>query len=343
MLLNAEHEHRDLVALARRAEELGIDGLWYADERFYREVYTGLAACAIATSRIRLGPGVTDPYTRHPALTALAIASLDELSHGRAVLGYGAGVSGFSNMGIDRKRPAMALRDGILIIRGLLAGGQFTHEGEVLSLRNATIEFPTRSDLPIAVAANSPHTLALAGELGDAVIISSCASRLVLERHLDDLGRGRRRANRRFGPRIVARLNVSISSDRAAAMRQAKILLARHLWMQYPNIAYLPTCGLQLPDDLDELLRNAGPFQRTWDFAVFRPFVDRIPDELVFPVALAGSPDEVADQVRAVIDNGVDEIMAYLLVPEGESFISVLTHYAQAVRARPTDSRAMRS
>jgi 5,10-methylenetetrahydromethanopterin reductase len=343
VLLNAEHEHRDLVALAHKVEELGLDGLWYADERFYREVYTGLAACAIATSRIRLGPGVTDPYTRHPALTALAIASLDELSVGRAVLGYGAGVSGFSNMGIDRKRPAIALRDGILIIRGLLAGGPFTYEGEMLSLRNARVEFPTRSDLPISVAANSPHTLALAGELGDGVIISSCASPLILEHYLQDVRRGQHRSERRAGPRIVARLNVSISPNRAAAMRQAKIFLARHLWMQYPDIPYLAMCGLRLPDELDGLLRDAGPFRRTWDLAAFRPFADRIPDQLVFPISLAGSPEEVAEQARSVVEGGVDEIMAYLLVPDGETMGSVLAHYAQAVRATPVGRRATRT
>ncbi len=101
VLLNAEHEHQRLIAYARRAEELGFQTLWYADERFYREPYVGLAACALATSRIRLGPAVTDPYTRHPALTAAAIASLDELSGGRAVLGYWAGLSGFHNLGIQ--------------------------------------------------------------------------------------------------------------------------------------------------------------------------------------------------------------------------------------------------
>src|SRR3972149_9693383 len=74
VLVNAEYPHRDLMRYAARCEELGFDAFWYADEKFYRETYTGLAACALATSRIALGTGVTEPYTRHPALTALAIA-----------------------------------------------------------------------------------------------------------------------------------------------------------------------------------------------------------------------------------------------------------------------------
>src|SRR5262249_38362456 len=79
-----------LVELARRAERLGYDYLWLADERFFREVYASLTLCALRTERLKLGPCVTDPYSRHPALTAMAIATLDEISRHRAVLAIGA-------------------------------------------------------------------------------------------------------------------------------------------------------------------------------------------------------------------------------------------------------------
>src|SRR5689334_25248596 len=85
-----------LAEFAEIVEDLGYDGLWLADQRFYREPYVSLAYCATRTSKIQLGVGVTDPYTRHPALTAMAIATLDEVAHGRAVLGIGAGGSGFT-------------------------------------------------------------------------------------------------------------------------------------------------------------------------------------------------------------------------------------------------------
>jgi hypothetical protein len=51
----------------------GFAAVWLADERFYREVYASLAQIALATSRVRVGPCITDPFTRHPALTAMAI------------------------------------------------------------------------------------------------------------------------------------------------------------------------------------------------------------------------------------------------------------------------------
>src|SRR5262249_31139667 len=76
-------------------ERLGFDSYWVADQRWMRDVWVSLSATALRTSRILLGTRVTDPYVRHPALTAVAVASLDELSSGRAILGLGAGGSGF--------------------------------------------------------------------------------------------------------------------------------------------------------------------------------------------------------------------------------------------------------
>jgi 5,10-methylenetetrahydromethanopterin reductase len=64
-----------LADLAVLAESAGFDDFWLADERFFREVYACLTLCALRTRRIRLGPCVTDPYSRHPALTAMAIAT----------------------------------------------------------------------------------------------------------------------------------------------------------------------------------------------------------------------------------------------------------------------------
>ena len=75
--------------LGALCERLGFDSYWIADQRWMRDVWVSLAATALRTSRIQLGTRVTDPYVRHPALTAVAIASLDELSGGAPSSGSG--------------------------------------------------------------------------------------------------------------------------------------------------------------------------------------------------------------------------------------------------------------
>src|SRR6516164_5924409 len=101
MLLLGDVALPRMIEQVRLAEASGFDMICLADERFYREVYSCLAVFAGHTSRVTLGPCVTDPYARHPALTAMAIATLDEISGGRAVLGLGAGISGFAELGIE--------------------------------------------------------------------------------------------------------------------------------------------------------------------------------------------------------------------------------------------------
>src|SRR5450759_3435853 len=96
LLLNAEYPIHELIETAKLGESLGYDQLWYTDVRFQRDCFVGLAALATNTQRILLGPGVTDPYSRHPVQTAATIASLDELSNGRALLGLGIGGAGFN-------------------------------------------------------------------------------------------------------------------------------------------------------------------------------------------------------------------------------------------------------
>lgn len=330
VLINAEYPHRDLMRYARRSEELGLDALWYADEKFYRETYTGLAACALATTRIALGTGVTEPYTRHPALTALAIASLDELSGGRAVLGFGAGRVGFPQMGIALERPALRLREAMHVIRRLWAGERFTFAGETIAWNDAALQFPARAGIPIYLAADGPHTLRLAGEVADGVIVPHCASPLILGPKLELVGQGSAKAGRPRPP-VLARLDVSLSRDRDAAVYQGRLRLARYLWSQYPNIGYLGPHGLALPAELDRRLRAAGPFQRTQERAAFQPFADAIPAELVSPIACAGTPEDVVAQVRRVLTAGADGVMAYLQIPPGETMDSVLDLYGEVV------------
>ena len=193
------------------------------------------------------------------------------------------------------------------------------------------MKFPTRRDLPIYVAANSPYTLRLAGELGEGVIIPHCASQEILEGKLQHVRKGQEMAGRQHGPKVVARLDVSVSQDRQAALFEAKLRLARLLWAQYPDIEYLRLHGLSLTSDLDRRLREAGPFQRTHDREAFIRFADAIPDEFVFPISLAGTPNELVQQTRSVIQGGADQIMAYLLVPDGETIETVMQMHTEVV------------
>lgn len=112
----------EVAGLAAYADELGFGGLWVADSQsVFRDAWQALAVCATRTSSLTLATGVTNPVTRHATVIAGGIATLDELSRGRAVLGIGVGESAVRTVGL---RPASLrrLEAVALAIRSLLAG-----------------------------------------------------------------------------------------------------------------------------------------------------------------------------------------------------------------------------
>src|SRR3989442_3547400 len=112
---------RECAAQAGAAEEAGFSTVWFAENPFARGAMSGLAASALATSTIRLGVGVFNPFNRHPTLIAMEIAALDELSDGRVVLGIGSGIR-LGPMGIATPRRTAPVRDASPIPRRLLPG-----------------------------------------------------------------------------------------------------------------------------------------------------------------------------------------------------------------------------
>ena len=88
--------------------------------------FSSAAAIAAVTSKIKIGTGVINPFTRHPVLIAMELAALDQLSGRRAILGLGASLRLWieQQMGIRYDKPLSALRDAVVIIRGLFAGEQ---------------------------------------------------------------------------------------------------------------------------------------------------------------------------------------------------------------------------
>jgi 5,10-methylenetetrahydromethanopterin reductase len=117
----------ELLETFAAAEELGLDEVWIGDEGpAHRDPFAVLAAAAVRTSRIKLGVAVTNPYLRHPAVTASAMAAVAELSGGRAILGLGAGGGvALDPVGIARTDPLKRTRAAVRIARAV-GGGRAT-------------------------------------------------------------------------------------------------------------------------------------------------------------------------------------------------------------------------
>ena len=152
------------------AEELGYSYCMVADEGLMLDVYAVLGAAARVTTTIRLG-AVTNPYTRHPAATAAAIATVDEMSGGRAFVTLVAGGTMVLHpMGLERSAPLARMADTIDALRLLWRGEPVTWQGKRLSLEGAQLTTGTHS-IPIWVAARGERMLTLAGACADGLVL----------------------------------------------------------------------------------------------------------------------------------------------------------------------------
>jgi 5,10-methylenetetrahydromethanopterin reductase len=276
----------ELGGLARRVEALGYDALWISDEKFYRDPFVSLAVAAQATTRLQLGTGVTEPYARHPALIAMAMATVAELCPGRCFIGLGAGGPGFPPMGVRRERPVQAMTEAVAILRGLLRGERVDLRGEVLSFRGGRLNFPA-TPLPVYVAARGRRMLRVAGAIADGVVMAPFASEAALDQAaaLARAGGG--------GARLIARVDVCIARDRAAARRAVRYFVALPVWVSYPDWGYVEDLGIRLPEALRRLIARR-------EYGDIAAAAELLPEAMVDHFAVAGTEADVADQLARI-------------------------------------------
>lgn len=159
----------EYIRLAQAAEAAGFDQFWVSHDLFWRHAWTILGAVAQATTRLHIGTCIVNPYTQHVADIAMAAATLDELSGGRALLGFGAGAADFLRwVGIEQQRPLAVVRDSLAALDALLRNQRpssvLRRPSSVAAWTpEAYLRFPTRR-VPIYLGAMSPNMLRLMGE-----------------------------------------------------------------------------------------------------------------------------------------------------------------------------------
>jgi alkanesulfonate monooxygenase SsuD/methylene tetrahydromethanopterin reductase-like flavin-dependent oxidoreductase (luciferase family) len=182
---NPARSTSEALDLGRLADEDGWHGLWYADHYMpntggedaaagdVHECWSMLAALAVVTERVRLGPLVAPTSVHHPALLANRAATIDELSGGRFVLGMGAGwqINEHRAYGIALEPPGIRVsrfEESIRIVRSLLDEERTTFDGTYYSFVDAPCEpNPVQASLPILVGSVSPRMMRITARHAD--------------------------------------------------------------------------------------------------------------------------------------------------------------------------------
>ncbi|MYC33703.1 MAG: LLM class flavin-dependent oxidoreductase [Chloroflexi bacterium] len=167
----------EVVQCVQLAEELGYESAWVA-EGHGGDQFSILTACALATSRIRLGTSISSVYVRSAPTIAMAAACVDHYSQGRFILGLGSShkVQVGPEHGLEFAAPIPRVRDTVDVVRRLLRDGNLVdYQGEVTNIQSFDLHFPVfRAELPIYLAAVFPKMLEIAGEISQGVLLTWC-------------------------------------------------------------------------------------------------------------------------------------------------------------------------
>jgi 5,10-methylenetetrahydromethanopterin reductase len=312
----------ELREYGRIAEDNGFDSLWVTERYFHEETYSLLGFLAAATQRLKLGVGVVNPYTRNPALLAMASATLDRISGGRFILGLGRSEKPViqDKMGIPYSTARSTLSETVAHLRKLFAGERVTAtEGryKLSGVRLATT--PLQPRLPIYLSGIGAKGLRLIGEIADGAVLNAYAPPAYVRYAVAEIHNAAQAVGR--DPQAIAiacMLVVRLTDDPASLYPTLKQRLVRLLDEQYVGEILLEKGGFDpsLLPTLRETVKKEGE----------KAAVHFITDAMVDAFYLVGPAEHCKARVEEYRQAGVD---APLLLPRLEDYKRVANTFGQ--------------
>jgi 5,10-methylenetetrahydromethanopterin reductase len=285
---------------AIQAERGGFSNLWITDHFNNRNVYITLTTAALYTQKITLGPGVTNPYMVNPVFTAQAVVSLNELAPGRVVLGIGAGdKTTLTSVGVEMYKPLTAVKEAVNIIRKMSTGENVVFKGEVFKIANAKFFFKQKGRIPIYIGAQGPKMLALAGKIGDGVLINACHPKDV-EYAVNCIKEGASEAGKQFSELDVAAYTAfSVDKDLNKATKAA-IPVVAFIVAGSPS-RVLEKHGID-PKKAKEILEalKANNWSRAFN---------AVTHEMIEAFSVCGTPHICIERINQLLKSGISQFV----------------------------------
>src|SRR6185436_1740072 len=320
---------REIREAAVLAEELGYSCITMG-ESWGEDALTSLAQLAAVTSRIRIGTSIVPVFARSPANIAMSALNMDRMTQGRFFLGLGTSgrlvVEDFH--GERFAKPLTRMREYIDILRKAMRGERLDHDGEFFHTKRFQLRFsPYRATLPIYIAALSPPSLRLTGELADGWLpIFLAPSRMAAA--VTELEAGARAAGRSLRDIAISpQASIYVTDDPRAARDRERPHIAFYIGgMGVFYHQYMRRIGFGADAD-----RVREAFQgRDRDKAA-----RLVTDEMVDAMTIIGEPAACRKQMQAFFDAGVQEIRLVFNEPSKEAYLEAL----RAVAPGPREAR----
>ena len=303
LYLQDAHRIRQGMEFAQYAEAQGFEAVWQAESRLVREATVPMAAFASVTTKLKVGSGVVDCWSRNPARLAATFSTLDDLAPGRVILGIGAWWDPLAQkVGITRAKPLRAMREIVTAVRALLNNETVTMHGEFVQLDGVELDYVYQErrakDVPIYIGATGMQMMELTGEIADGVVLNYLVSPEYNAQAMEALSRGADKAGRSIDDIDRHQLVVcSVHADRAIALNMAREMVTQYLGQQ-PHIMKASGVPQSILDKVGSVLTWPATHEQV--VAASR----HVPDEIVQMLTASGTPADAREQVTHYMRNG---------------------------------------
>ncbi len=326
MYLQDKHEIREGMEYAKYAEARGFEAVWQAESRLVRDAIVPMAAFAAVTSKIKIGSGVINNWTRNIGLLAATFLTLDDLAPNRIICGIGAWWDPLAkNVGIERKKPLKAMRETIEVMRRLLRMERVTFHGEFHNVDGIELDIVhgrrEPRNVPIYIGATGDAMMELAGEIADGVVLNYCVPpeyNIEALKHLDvGAAKSGRKVQDIDRPQLVV---CSVDRDHHRAVQAAKELITQYL-AQQPHIAK----ASGTPEETVKKIQTILGWPATKE--QIHQAMQYVSDELIERITASGTPEQVRRKVGEYRRNGCT---CPILYPLGDDVKLMIDTFAQA-------------
>jgi 5,10-methylenetetrahydromethanopterin reductase len=303
LYLQDAHDLRDGLDYVRYAEEKGFDAVWQAESRLVRDAIVPMAAYAAVTERLKVGSGVINNWTRNIGLLAATFLTLDDLAPDRVICGIGAWWDPLAkNVGIDRRKPLLAMRETVDVLRRLLNMERVTFHGEFVHVDGIELDVVhgrrEPRNVPIYIGATGDKMMELTGEICDGVVLNYCVPPEYNIKALEMLDAGAKKSGRRVEdidrPQLIV---CSVDDDRERAIDTTRGLLTQYL-AQQPHIAKASGVSDEVVAQIQAILGWPATHEQ------IQKAKHLVPEELIHRITASGTPEEAKAKVAEYIKYG---------------------------------------
>ena len=303
LYLQDAHDLRDGLDYVRYAEKKGFEAVWQAESRLVRDAIVPMAAYAAVTEKLKVGSGVINNWTRNIGLLASTFLTLDDLAPNRIICGIGAWWDPLAkNVGINRRKPLLAMKETVTIMKRLLNMERVTFDGEFIHVNNIELDVvhgrKEPRNVPVYIGATGDRMLELSGEIADGVVLNYCVPPEYNLKALDLIEKGAKKAGRKLSDLDLPQLVVcSVDEDHDKAIDTTRELLTQYL-AQQPHIAKASEVSSDIVHEIQSILGWPATHEQ------IQKAKHLVPEELIHRITASGTPDEAKAKVQEYIKNG---------------------------------------